>query len=249
MTRKISPTVKNIVIGRRKTPTLSYSRSVLTRHDDQYKFTIQTIINDNYFKGEDQVNEEIVNSFSQDSLNKRIKYLRDNHRTNFTKLFTNKIAKIGPGELLLYYLIDTCFLSPDESHDLTINNIPYEVKAVSISEAGNAYEFKTGNTPYLSPVIGKLLNLKADLKIPGNTQTAEATVIKEMRKKAPSAYSVIEDEYRDLIYTKYFKDKCFIFLLNKTLRLGEVVHLGQIQKNDISIYRYSGGTIHPQINL
>jgi hypothetical protein len=89
-------------------------------------------------------------------LNSLIQDLKKEDPKSFENLYTYNLKGIGPGEVLLYFLIDTAKLGGSSSSGadiITVNGIEYEVKAIQKTSDNYAIDFKLGGTINLSEYI------------------------------------------------------------------------------------------------
>lgn len=243
-----------------KVPVLT--RALLSDTRDTTKYTIQKVLQEAIFKAP-IVNNEVISGFSVEDFNKRLSNLRSRHAVGLNRLFTTKPGDLGPGELLLYFLIDDYFISKNGDIDAKIGNTEYEVKAVLASnvetvQGGKAtkyYGFSTGGASKikLTEVQGDLQRLKQQIetKTTSKNDVVEVSDIKAFRQdpKLRDQFESLQATYSKEIYNRYFKGKNFIFLDNRVNRKGNMLYVGEIKPEMIGIYRFSKNQIQPSITI
>ena len=182
---------------------------------------------------------------------------------NFDDLFNlyNDRKGIGPGEVMLYYIVTNAVLGGQNSKgvDLIIGSSKYEVKAVSTT--GNApnmfaYNFTLGSLGSSIRAIDIIKHELDDLakqcgEKPSAAGNITKTIIDAVRVKEPDKLKVIEQKYANICVDQYFKNHKTIFLYNNNPSdKGKIASVKQVTADDISIYRISSyGGIEPRIKL
>lgn len=247
MPRVISKETQKSVTGIKIT-SLNLTRSLLSTVDDSKKYTIQKVLEENLFN-KPIVNTEVERGLNIRSFNSKVDMLKSLNRVSFEKLFSMNGINIsggdtGPGELLLYFLIDECYFNRSTNIDVRIGNQAYEVKGARISAAGEYVDLTTGNitSPELLKITKDLIELNSSVNKSTNVSTVEASDIKKLKEKAKDEFNNIEKRYQDEICKLYFKNKKFIFFNNNTgSNRGHIFYEGEIGCDMIGIYRLSRG--------
>jgi hypothetical protein len=120
----------------------------------EHKKEIQYLFNMHFFPKFDIT--KTIDVVDMGKLNTLITTLKTQDMTMFKKLYNYKPDGIGPGEVMLYFLINDARLGGRQSAgiDLIVNNKNYEVKAASISTDNMAYHIKLGATFSLDDIAG-----------------------------------------------------------------------------------------------
>lgn len=184
-------------------------------------------------------------------LNSIISKLKSENFSNFERVFKYKPDGIGPGEVLLFLLIDNSELGGGSSAgtDLTVSGKNYEIKAASISSDYFAYNFKVGATFDVTDVVQDLLNVCELVGIKKRNEI-NITDINMIKSKAPIEWEALEEKYRNVLYENYFKDHEIIFLNNNpSKKFGDVERIKLVKKEDIFLERYTSNVLKPKVNL
>lgn len=187
-----------------------------------------------------------------DKINRGIEALRKEDTSKFRNLVEFKPGGLGPGEVMLYFLIDDAQLGGAGSAgvDIIVGSQKYEVKAVKVSKENIASDFKLGGTVPLANLIVDLNNLREKLKLGGSRTEMSASIMNEMKSKAPEEFFMLEDRYKFISWNNYFKNHQIIFINNSSgPRFGNVETIKQVEKKDIMIERVTSGTIKPRVKL
>ena len=214
----------------------------------RYKKEIQYLFNKNLFP-EFNLNSTI-DLVDKDKLNILINELRLSNNFNF--LHNYNLKGFGPGEITLYFLINTSYLGGGSSAgiDMFVEDKKYEIKAVSITKDGFAYNFKLGGNVPLSSTILSLINLTNYFKLEGNKTEIKSSVLSKLKELDSSSFKKIEEEYAEIAYENYFKNHEIIFINNAvSSRLGLIESIKYVKKDDIFIERVTSGTVKPRIKL
>ena len=215
------------------------------------------------------------------NLNSVINKIRgsDTDQQSFFKDFLSaKVGAFGPGEILLYLLIDQIELGgATASTDFKVGSQDYEIKACVTEKINNvdyAYNFTTGGTMKSNPTYNEVIKMLSDFFGKRGSKTTVA-LLREFAfapktgvrmtnpqskffdpKDDKTEYDRIIDTYRNFIYNTYFKSKKIVFV--RTLRnasisglsnIGEIIAVKEVMPEDISIYEVTAGVIKPRIRL
>lgn len=187
-----------------------------------------------------------------DKLNKAITALKKEDATRFNNLMGFTPGGLGPGEVMLYFLIDDAQLGGAGSAgvDVVVGSNKYEVKAVKVSKERFASDFKLGGTVPLANLITSLNVLREKLGLGGSRTEMSKSIIDQMKTQARSEYAKIEQAYQDIAYNNYFKNHEIIFINNNSgPQFGTVEAIKQVYMPDIMIERATSGTIKPMVKL
>jgi hypothetical protein len=216
----------------------------------KYKKEIQYLFNVHFFPKFDIT--KTIDVVDMGKLNTLITTLKTQDMTMFKKLYNYKPDGIGPGEVMLYFLINDARLGGRQSAgiDLIVNNTNYEVKAAKISTDNMAYDIKLGGTFSLDQIKIDLNNLRVKLGLGGSATEISTNKIKDMKDKVPAEFNAIESKFAKLSYDNYFKNHNVIFINNNdTPKMGNIAAIKMVKQNEIFIHAVTNGTIKPKIKL
>jgi hypothetical protein len=179
-----------------------------------------------------------VKSFNITKLNVAIKALKKENFTHFYNMYQFDQSGIGPGELMLYFLIDGSRVGGGSSAgvDLIVGNKEYEAKSVELNIGRQAIEgFKLGGTGELAPIIAAAQKLKKKYR--------EELEPREMAKIKANYTKVAGD---------YFGKTNIVFMYSKSAsgkKVGEIIAAGKIDGKSVQMQTITSGTIKPSIPL
>lgn len=213
-----------------------------------YKAEIRYLINKHWFPGI-KSNSVYKQTISYKGINESIDKLKTHGNDSFDRLYSYNVKGIGPGEVMLYYMVDKAVIGGGSSAgvDISIDDEHFEVKAVNkvsnkVLKGTFVNNFKLGGTVNLSPIIKDLQELTGINKteLPGST-------VNELRENKD--FKDIENAYRDAA-SYYFKYHDIIFMNNsKTNDRGKIISIGKVKPENIFIERMTSGTIKPIIRI
>lgn len=236
----------------------------------KFKQEIRYLVQFFFIKDFDE-KKHTIQTLSGTDTSKLNKLIRDLHSISYAKdpsafrrLFKYGQGGIGPGEFLLYIMINDAHINgSNESFDLTSNRQGYEIKAAKITTRSPELNlsniltgFETGGTVPVEDIIsstkalGKSTGVHTD-----NTNEIGMTKIAAMSKKSPKLFNDIFESYKDLVYTKYFSKHPFILFDNRDptlkdpLRMGQILYNGIIKKKNIVSFTISRGAVKPVLKL
>ena len=215
----------------------------------KYKAEIQHILITHFFP---KLNiNDTVNGVDIGKLNRCIDTLRSEGLAYFTPMFKSYNLKgIGPGEVMLYFLINNAYLGGGSSNvDMFVGSEGYEIKAVEVSSDGYAYNFKTGGTVPTSNIIEKFYALGQKHKMTISRTEINKGTLDTLRSKDQHAFDSIVDQYVDVAYNDYFKLHKFIFIRNTGSKMGRIESVKEVKKKDIMLERITAGVIKPRVKL
>jgi hypothetical protein len=205
--------------------------------------------------------EQTVKGMNVGKVNKLIDKLKSVDRNNFDALYDFQPKGVGPGEALLYFLIDDAVLGGGTSAgvDVKIGGSNFEVKGANLArDKKSVYGFKLGGTVDVSDMVNRAVKMKEmmGLTTAGKGKNeVNPTQIKAIRKKFPKEWSDIEKEYATKAH-KYFGNTPVIFFNNNrgtggklTSAAGNVIIVKKVTKNDIQIDAITQGTIKPRVKI
>lgn len=216
----------------------------------KYKKEIQFLFKKHFFPDFDL--NDCIDKVNMNTLNDLVKKLKTQNKNKFENLFKYNLKGIGPGEVLMYFLINKAHLGGGGSAGVdlvVVGDDKYEIKAVSVSPKGYVYDFKVGGTLNLSPIMTQLLDLKKRAGAAGKGNEIPQNSIREIARKFPADYKKALDAYRKETYKDYFSNHSIIFMNNKTVKMGEIVSIKNVQMKDIDILAVTSGTIKPVVRI
>lgn len=213
----------------------------------QYKKEIQFLFTKHFFP-EIQSND-LLDKLEENSFNSLVNKLKAINYKNFVKLHKYNLKGIGPGEVLMYYILNNAYLGGGSSAGLDIidNDMGYELKSVEIYGGKYLSQFKLGGTINLSDIISGLLELKE--KIKGSGEGVNRSTIEKIKEEYPKEYDKIEKIYKERTYKEYFSKHPIVFLNNSTKKVGEIITIKNVKKDDIFIHVVTSGTVKPLIRI
>jgi len=222
----------------------------------KYKKEIQFAIAENYCqKGFDE--KYFIRSgtpLTAALLNRSINELKK--CAEFIDIYRYPQPGIGPGELMLYFLIDDAYLAGgSEGGDVRIGNDVYEVKSAIVKQDGVIEGFKLGGTVQTSEIQKGLLEIKNRVKkYPSNVKMNEPGGVNRghydvMLKEFPNEMKALEKKFQDAAYG-YFSQHNILILDNSSTasRTGLCKYLGNVRRENINIGVLTSGTIKPQLS-
>lgn len=214
-----------------------------------HKKEIQYLFNMHYFPKFDI--SKTLDTVNMSALNRLIGMLKRENMNMFKKLHDYNLKGIGPGEVTLYFLINNCKLGGGSSAglDVLVGSKGYEVKAVSVSRDGMAYDFKLGGTVPIDEVKMDLNRLRVKLGIGGSATEISQDKLKDMKQRSPAEFGAIEAKFAKIAYEGYFKNHEVIFINNRGKNQGDIEAIKKVKQNEIFIYHFTSGTIKPKVKL
>jgi len=213
----------------------------------QYKKELQFLFTKHFFP--DMNTNDFLDKIDQNKFNNVIAKLKALDFKNFVKLHKYGLKGIGPGEVLMFYVLNNGHLGGGSSAgiDLIDNNVKYEIKAVEVTSKGYANQFKVGGTFDISGIMFKAMALKK--KVGAKGEGVNTTTIKMIISEFPKEWESVVQEFRDVTYKNYFSKHPIIFMRNSTKKIGEIVAIKNVKKSDIELDRITSGTIKPMVKL
>ena len=237
----------------------------------KYKKVIQYMIAQHWFpKFPLELIQEKLTTSSKNTVNKSIKYLRDNYYNTFMQLWNFPAAGIGPGEAMIYFLVNKAIVGGGGSAGIDImilDGDKYELKAATISKDRIAAGFRLGGTVKVSDMVREVVQFKKDLGLKfggtGEEEVNKADLI-EIRKKYPTQMRKIESDFVNKAYGYLAKNKLLLFNNNKVSGTakdedargnlkrdvgGNIEFIGTIKKNQVRLGQITQGKPKPEVKL
>jgi hypothetical protein len=225
----------------------SFNLSSSDFKDTRFKKEIQHIFNMHFFPKFDL--KDTIDSIDMNKINKLIDKLRSEDSVMLSKMHNYNLKGVGPGEVTLYFLVNSARLGGGSSAgvDVVARNGEFEVKAVEVTANGYATNFKLGGTFNLSDIVKDLLDLKK--KVGAGGEGVNKAALDAIRRKYPNELKHIEEDFAQRAYDNYFKNHQIIFIKNSTRDIGKVVAIKKVMKNDIMLDRLTSGVLKPNVKL
>jgi len=229
----------------------SFNLAVKDFESLKYKKEIQHIFGVNFFPKFDM--KMVMKRVDKTQINRVISQLRKENPNNFQNLFKYNLKGVGPGEVMMYFLLEDAYLGGGTSAgvDLVIGSDKYEIKAVNYSPKGYVTNFKVGGTFSLAGIIKRTIDLKVKLGLGAGSEVNLAN-LEQLKAQYPGEMKEIFDEYADVTYRNYFRNHDIIFVSNKRaggFQLGDIIDVKRIQKEQIQFERITSGTIKPRVTI
>jgi len=194
---------------------------------------------------------KMLNRVNESKMKALIKDLRQHAGSEFEHVYKYNLKGVGPGEVMLYVLLNNAHLGGGSSAGLDLVDASggYEVKAVDYSPQGYVNNFKVGGTFSMADIIRGVQELKKEAGR-GSGAEVNSTDLQELEKKFPDEIKGYYKKYAEVTYNNYFKNHAIIFLSNKKgggYQLGDVIAIKKVEKKDIVFERITSGTIKPRI--
>lgn len=180
----------------------------------------------------------------------------------------NAGSGLGPGEALLYFLLDDVTIGGGSSAgvDVIDGGTKYELKAVKLRKNDMMLtDFKLGGTVDISGVQKKLMDLKkAMLETLPKVKEGEKTGInkdhikafknpkvkKVIKERGLDDYEKLEKEFQQIAYDNYFNAHPIIFMGSKGANkseYGRIFTIMNVKKEDIRMHQVTSSTIKPGV--
>lgn len=224
----------------------------------KYKKEIQFLYATYLFKGFDL--SKLPNDLNVSQANKAIDKLKSIDRSNFNALYDFQPKGVGPGEALLFFLINNAAIGGGSSAgvDIIISGKQYEVKAANLSKDKKSVRgFRLGGTVDVSQEVNAAVRLKNELgfttKGKGKAEV-NTSQIKAIKAKYPLEWDQIRKSYINKAY-KYLAANPVIFMNNNrsggklTSGAGNIIAEKTVRRQDIEIDTITQGGIKPKVQL
>ena len=208
--------------------------------------------------------DNFLKSFNAIKINNAIKLLKQENKTQFSNMYQFDQSGIGPGELMLYFLIDGSSVGGGGSAgvDLIVGNKQYEAKSAEFDKGRNQVKgFKLGGTGELAPILAAAQRLKkkhdavvnpiGTMKRSNKISEINKQQMDKLKELEPKAWAQIEKNYSSVAKT-YFGTTNLVFMHSKRAsggKIGEIFASGIINANKVFIDQITSNTIKPAINI
>ncbi len=232
---------------KRATNITSFNLTTKDFETTKYKEEIQHIFQLHFFPKFSLDNT--TDNINMQKLNSNIQKLKNENYELFLKMHSYNLKGVGPGEVTLFFLVNNAVLGGGSSAgvDVLVGAKKYEVKAVDVSPAGYASNFKLGATFDLSDVVAGLTELKR--RVGAGGEGVNKAALEAIKRKYPDELAALEKKFVDRSYDNYFKDHEIIFIQNSTRNIGNILNIKKVKKEDISLERVTSGVAKPLVRL
>tara|TARA_Y100000385_G_scaffold284290_1_gene342059 strand:+ start:4484 stop:5377 length:894 start_codon:yes stop_codon:yes gene_type:complete len=233
-----------------------------------YKKEIRFLISRRWFPLAETSNIFLPKLTTAKALNKSLSILEASNPAGFEELLQFIPSGTGPGETLMYYLLDKAVIGGGNSAgiDLIDDGTPYEIKAVNRSKTGVLHNFKLGGTVDISDIQSKIMKLKKELllmfpKIKEGEKTGinndhlkgfkNKKFIKLINDRNDlESYEDLEKAFAKIAYDGYFKAHPIIFMGSKSASKadkGRIFDILNVKEKQIKIHHVTSSTIKPGV--
>lgn len=197
------------------------------------------------------------NPNTKDELNNKIRALKSVNNSMYLNVFNTRFPGIGPGELVLYLLVDDATLTSAGSGagDINSGNKKYEIKAGEITgDKRYVKGFFTGRKafPGIEDILKDLAKLAKDNNLEASTYEIKSSVIKQLREKDPKRFLELEDAYAKAVSENYF-NKPLLVLASKNSSQSEQGTVFAVKQktlpSDIVLYEVTQNNVKPHIKI
>lgn len=234
---------------RRAEKVTSFNVSAADFQTLKHKKELQHLFIKHMFPGFDLDDTIKGTTFTKASVNRVIGKLKQ--EGDVGHLHKYNLKGVGPGEVLMYFILDKGMLGGGSSAglDLSVGSKGYELKAIKTTN-GFFSDFKLGGTVNLDPFKTRLNQLRSALKLGGTATEISGSRMSDMKRMAPDDYNLIEEEFRTVAYNEYFRKHDVIFINNTAGRdMGNVEDIRRVKKEDIFMERVTSGTLKPLVKI
>lgn len=229
-----------------------------------HKKEIQYLFNSNIFPKFDM--NDAIDGVPRDAeqLNKLIRELKGYGNATFERIYKYPMTGVGPGEIMLYFLLNDCTLGGGGSAgvDIKIRGKNFEVKSVLNPQEENysfVKGFKIGGTMNTSAMVSAALNIKnqameaKDIDTNDEASGVSSKQIKQIRKHPTWGRmwkEKVEGPYGK-IAGRYMSANPVIFMINTSPKpkLGEVVHFGAVEPENVFLDVVTQNVIKPVVRI
>lgn len=216
-----------------------------------YKPEIQHLFKKYFFPDFDL--SKTVNVVDKDSLNNITDELKSYCRTRYSYLHDYKLNGVGPGEVALFFKVNSAILGGGSSAgiDLTDDKDQYEIKAIDLFQDKFAVNFRLGGSVNTNNISSKLNELREELELPGDINNINKGTIAQIYEKCPKEFDILEEEFKEEAY-KYFYGHKVIFINNGRVnksKIGKIEAVTYIQRDSIFLERVTNGELKPMVKL
>ncbi len=194
-----------------------------------------------------------VSQINTSNLNRAIIALKRENNSAFQTLLKFQPGGLGPGEVLMYFLIDGAQLGGAGSAgvDLVVGAKKYEIKAAVIKADGSeAYGYKTGGTFNIADLMSRFQDLKRKSGGRGSMTEIGKKDVELIKEKFETEYNKLNEDYAKRAYDNYFKNHEIMFIRNNPgSNIGTVETIMIPKIKQIEMERMTSGTIKPTVFL
>lgn len=190
-----------------------------------------------------------INSTKVQSLNSLITRLKRSPR--FDMVYGYKPSGIGPGEVLLYFLVTGSTLSGFKTGDLKDkSNRSYEVKVGDPIGTEAIEDIRLANAKGLRETYNDLIKLQKKLGVVNTKESIEKSIVQQLRDKGGNEFTLIENEFKDRV-VEYFSNKQAVLMYGdkKKPNFATIAAIKTIRAQDVSLHRFTNGEFKAQINI
>jgi hypothetical protein len=224
----------------------------------KYKKEIQHLFHMKYFPKFD-MDGTIKGQPTVGKVNSVLKELKRIDSTAFGKLHKYDIKGVGPGEAMLFFILDDAHLGGGSSAgvDLVVDGKNYEIKAGNFTRDGYMVNYKLGATMDIKKIVSPALELKnmADPKgalgrEKSGVNQKQMAAIKKIPKLAARWKKEVETPYIDAAH-KYLSANPIIFMVNTSPKnlAGMCQAIKVPKKSDIGLDMVTQGIIKPKVKV
>lgn len=192
-----------------------------------------------------------TNRVTVTDINNCIRDIKSQRGVDINKIYNYKIK--GPGEFLLFLIIDDAVLMPDKEAEIDMKvgagsaQKSYQIKSYATSDE-LVRDLRIGGIE-ISSFATELMALKVKAGITETNPGVTQTQIQRIKAKSPELskeFTAIETRWANYIYEQYFKKVDFIFLDSggKTVK-----SIKSVKPEDITLQRYDSGIMRPTVKL
>jgi len=216
-----------------------------------HKKEIQFLYSTYLFKGFDL--NLLTNGLNVSKANAAIAKLKQLNNSGFKSLYDFQPKGVGPGEALLYFLVNDARLGGGGSAgvDVIIGSKKYEVKAANLSKDKKSVTgFRLGGTVDVSTEVRAAVKLKEQLgfttKGKGKAEV-NRTQIRAIQAEYPAEWNKISQSYIDKAYKYLAANPVIFFNNNKSAAIGQIIAETNVKRQDIQISEITQGGIKPRV--
>lgn len=222
----------------------------------QYKGEVQYLFKKHFFPDFDI--SRTAPTLNEAKVNALVKELKASNKSSFVRMMRYTPKGVGPGEVMMYFLVDDLTLGGGASAglDLGSGGKGYEMKACDISK-GYFVNFKIGGTVDITKPLAAAVAIKKEMlaeKVklkPKATEIGKGDIEAIKRSNWGSRWEAeVERPYKKAAYDNYFKNHATLFTVNKTpaKAIGEIF-IRNVKADQIELDSVTSGTIKPKIKF
>lgn len=224
--------------------------------DTKYKGEVQYLFKKHFFPDFDI--SKTASTLDEAKVNSLVRELKSMSKQSFLRMMRYTPKGVGPGEVMMYFLVDDLTLGGGASAglDLGSGGKGYEMKACDISK-GYFVNFKIGGTVDITKPLAAAVAIKKEMlaeKIklkPKATEIGKGDIETIKKSKWGTRWEAeVEMPYKKAAYENYFKNHATLFTVNKVpaKNIGEI-YIRNVQRDQIELDNVTSGTIKPKIKF